>query len=265
MGRFRGMAHTEFDSSYFEQMARLEERHAWTRGMRELTYKLLGRHGGECILDAGCGAGYMLEEWRGRCGARRAVGMDFALPALRIAARRQGAEWVAGSADALPFAGELFDAVHCADVLQHMTVAGSRQALAEFARVLRPGGVVALRLRATWRLAELGADEDYSHAYTEARVRRELGEAGLEVVFARRVNWLGSLAAEVGNLIRGSKGPGGAEPVKGIVTRDGTDWRSMAMGAYLAMERFWLLRGLPSLGVGHTIVAVGRKPGGADA
>jgi len=67
--------------------------------------------------------------------------LDFCEEMLAVARRRfagGGIEWVAGDAMALPFADETFDVVSIAFGIRN--VAEPARALAEFARVLRPGG-----------------------------------------------------------------------------------------------------------------------------
>ena len=77
------------------------------------------------------------------------------------------------------------------DVLYHRWVADDRAAVAELARVLRPGGVLLVRvpaLRALW-----GAHDEAVHSrhrYTRAEVKRLVHGAGLEVVRASYGNTL---------------------------------------------------------------------------
>jgi SAM-dependent methyltransferase len=255
------MANTEFDLAYFERMAALEDRHPWTRSMRLFTLDLLARHGaaaGHSLLDAGCGTGLFLRDWKERFQSAGDVGIDYAWPALPMARRRTTAVLAGASASDLPLVGEQFDAVHSADVLQHMTIAGARQALSEFHRVLRPGGLVALRLRATRRMIPNVPDVDFDHAYTQVQLRDQLMDSGFDVLFLRRVNLLPSLAAELVQRLRPAAANDNA-PVKGIALRDNTDWRGTALGAYLACERTWLGMGAPGLPIGHTILAIARK------
>jgi SAM-dependent methyltransferase len=254
------MANTEFDQTYFERMAALEDRHPWTRSMRILTLDLLARYGvseRHSLLDAGCGTGLMLRDWRKRFQGGVHVGVDFAFPALLLARARTSARLACASASELPFPERSFDAVHSADVLQHMPLAGARAALQELHRVLRPGGLLALRVRAT-RLLIPTEQADYDHAYSPSSLRSQLAEAGFEVLFLKRVNLLPSLLAEVTQLIHAPR-EDRESPVKGIALRDSDDWRGRVMGAYLGLERFWLRTGGPGLPVGRTILTIARK------
>jgi len=243
-------------------MAALEDRHPWTRSMRLFTFQLLARYGarpGFSLLDAGCGTGLFLRDWRERFPGGRDVGIDYAWPALPLALRRTQACLAGASASDLPLANATFNAVHSADVLQHMTLVGARQALSEFHRVLRPAGLLALRLRARRRLIPNAPDVDFDHAYTPALLRDNLTAGGFDVLFLRRVNVLPSLAAELAQRLAPAPAHHDDAPVKGIALRDSDDWRSSALAAYLSIERKWLAAGLPLPPVGHTLLAIGRK------
>lgn len=112
---------------------------------------------GRRILDLGCGAGRHLHGLRHRAPVA-VIGVDLSL--AEVTAARAGLESLpppahAGSAgfavaDAtrLPFAATSFDAVLCAEVLEHLP--DHRSALAEIARVLRPGGLLALSVPRFW-------------------------------------------------------------------------------------------------------------------
>ena len=91
-------------------------------------------------LDLGCGAGTYTRYLR--AGGREVVGLDYSQPSLHKAQQRSESEipWVAGDAQRLPFGDDLFDGVLCLGVLQALP--GPRPALAEMARVVRPGGEI---------------------------------------------------------------------------------------------------------------------------
>ncbi len=91
------------------------------------------------VLEVGCGTGLILERLAGL--AHRAVGVDMSRGMLQQA-RERNLEVVEGSATALPFPDASFDAVVSFKVLAH--IAEIELAMAEVARVLRPGGKAAL-------------------------------------------------------------------------------------------------------------------------
>jgi ubiquinone/menaquinone biosynthesis C-methylase UbiE len=89
------------------------------------------------LLDVGCGTGQSRQVYEAH--SSRYVGLDLSLGALRLARSRfAGSAWMQADACRLPFAAGTFDAVAFSSVLHHL--ADRQAALAEAARVLRPGG-----------------------------------------------------------------------------------------------------------------------------
>ncbi len=106
---------------------------------------LQGRH----ILDAGCGTGIL--SWLARTeGAASVVGVDLAAHMLRVCRDKDRAATPApgpirlsqGDAEALPFGADAFDVVLSSMV--HSMVPDEARMVAELARVVRPGGILAL-------------------------------------------------------------------------------------------------------------------------
>jgi len=94
------------------------------------------------ILDVGCGPGVALAPLAQRFPEAEIVALDLALPMLQFAAidAPVAARFVCADAQALPLADASVDLVHSSLCLQWCDDPGL--ALAEFARVLRPGGVL---------------------------------------------------------------------------------------------------------------------------
>lgn len=90
------------------------------------------------LLDAGCGPGRSTLWMSGESG----VGLDISREQLSLAKERVAARLVQGDMTALPFASNSFDAVSAMYSLIHVPVDDHRTALAEFARVLQPGGTL---------------------------------------------------------------------------------------------------------------------------
>lgn len=89
---------------------------------------LAGLPPGLRVIDAGCGEGVLVEEFRSRLAM---VGVDPHYASDHV---------TQGSLLALPFAAASFDRGLCLDVLEHLTFAEQPQALAELFRVIAPGG-----------------------------------------------------------------------------------------------------------------------------
>lgn len=88
------------------------------------------------VLDVGCGTGELMAALAGKGHSATGVEID---PALVDRCCRSGLDVVEGRAEQLPFADASIDAIVCSVVLPYTD---ERLAIAEWARVLRPGGVV---------------------------------------------------------------------------------------------------------------------------
>jgi ubiquinone/menaquinone biosynthesis C-methylase UbiE len=96
---------------------------------------------------------------------------------------------VEGSITALPFENGEFDAITCGDVLYHLLE--HAQALDEFRRCLRPGGVVALNVPAYRWLWSYHDDRVQSkHRFTRKEVLQLLISSGFTPIFSTYWNTL---------------------------------------------------------------------------
>jgi len=93
------------------------------------------------VIDLGCGAGDSIAQFRNVNPSVRWVGVDVERSPEVAARRRTDAEFVTFDGVHLPFDDSSFDAVYCKQVLEHVREPGPL--LAEVARVVRPGGVLA--------------------------------------------------------------------------------------------------------------------------
>jgi len=91
---------------------------------------------GRNVIDLGCGGG-LLSKFFVDAGAR-VVGLDVSGASLRVAQKRLAAGFAQGDVQRAPFADESADIVLLSDVLEH--VERPAEAVAEAARILRPGG-----------------------------------------------------------------------------------------------------------------------------
>ena len=99
---------------------------------------------GHRVLDVACGTGILAREAATRVGpSGYTAGLDIAAGMLEVARSIAPAiDWKQGSADALPFSDQSFDAVVCQFGL--MFFSDREQSLREMLRVLVPGGRLAV-------------------------------------------------------------------------------------------------------------------------
>jgi len=156
---------------------------------------------GERVLDVGCGSGVVLRDLARRVGSSgRAVGLDYGAEFLAIASELaellERIELRQGDVRALPFSDGEFDLVLAATVLRH--VPDGDRSVAELARVVRPGGRVAVfegdtdgllinhpDRALTRRIVASGTDDTTVDGQLARRVPGLMLEAGLEDVQAR--------------------------------------------------------------------------------
>ena len=168
--------------------------------MLTVRYDALGVRPGDRVLDLGCGFGRHAYESMRR-GAE-VVACDFSLAELKdvtamfkaIAAEEAATLPAAasgaatnGDATRLPFADGAFDKVIASEVLEHIPDDGA--AFAELARVLRPGGRLAVTVpawlpeRICWALSEEFhapfVEGGHVRIYKERELRAQLRAAGL--------------------------------------------------------------------------------------
>ncbi|MER6633467.1 class I SAM-dependent methyltransferase [Streptomyces sp. NPDC000987] len=93
------------------------------------------------LLDVGCGTGIVTRRLAAALPAARVTGADRTQGMARTAAARLPGAVVLADSRALPFPDAAFDAVTSVWLLHLLDEPGVRAAVAECARVLRPGGV----------------------------------------------------------------------------------------------------------------------------
>jgi ubiquinone/menaquinone biosynthesis C-methylase UbiE len=97
------------------------------------------------VLDVGCGTGTFAISLAAARPDAEVIALDPDPEVLAIARAKEGAPavaWREGRADAVGVPDASADAVVLSLVLHHLAPAGKRAALAEAARVLRPGGML---------------------------------------------------------------------------------------------------------------------------
>jgi SAM-dependent methyltransferase len=173
-------------------MARREERHWWYAGMRRVALavldSVLDRRAGLRILDAGCGTGGTTVELE-RFGD--VVGVDLVWEALGPARDRGLTALARASIEQLPFADASFDAATSFEVVYHLGVSSDTSALAEIRRVLKPGGLLLLRVPAhDWLRGKHDRLVHTRHRYARDELAHKLLAAGFNV---EQLNWANTL------------------------------------------------------------------------
>jgi len=190
------LAETKTYYDRFSETYELHRHHGYHRMIDELELELVRRYGsGRDVLEAGCGTGLLLRD--AAASARSALGVDLSRGMLGPA-RGRGLRVVQGSLTALPLPSACVDLVYSMKVLAH--VPPIREAVAELARVLRPGGHLLLefynplslrylgkRVGGPARIADGTTDHDGYTRYDTAAQARSYLPPGLEPVGLRGV------------------------------------------------------------------------------
>jgi ubiquinone/menaquinone biosynthesis C-methylase UbiE len=168
--------------AYFDVMAENAGEHWWYRARRELLRDLLDgkvRRGGVAI-DVGCGTGEVMALLHD-AGAGVVAGTDLSPHALGHAAGRvEHGSLLASRAEQLPLADSCADVVVSLEVIEHLD--SDLVALAEYRRVLRPGGTLLVTVPAYESLwSEHDEWAGHRRRYSAGQLTRAVGRAGFEV------------------------------------------------------------------------------------
>jgi SAM-dependent methyltransferase len=238
-------------------MAAVEGHHWWYGGMRAITASMLdiayaGRRDLQ-ILDAGCGSGGNVRFLQ-RYGS--VTGIDLAAEALALGRERVHSDMARASVLAIPFADASFDLVTSFDVLYHRAVTDERVALCEARRVLRPGGLLLLRLPAYQFLLRRHDREVHTRRrYTAGHVRALLQSSGYVIERSSYINTVLfplAVAQQLAERALPTFAPHGSNLVPPTAALN------EALRWPLAAEAAWIARGR-SFPFGLSIVCLARK------
>ncbi len=214
------------------------------------------------LLDVGCSGGHLLADLRAEWPDAELAGVDAESAGLaRAQVAAPGAVILHASATDLPLGDGCVDGLVALNLLEHLT--GDRDALAEFARVLRPGGRAVVVVPANPRLY------DYYDAHLRHERRYDRGELAGK---ARSVGLEPRAGAHLGSVVypafwtvkqRNRRRAGGLddEAARRRVERDiaRSETSRLVRGAF-RLEQALLRRGVrPRFGIREALVMERRR------
>jgi SAM-dependent methyltransferase len=198
--RERTQHYADFKSQ-FEEHGFTNPSHVDLDGDEALTSFLVSLAPGKTGLDAGCGPG-AIDLARLRALGYDVVGFDAVLENIQVAIEmRPELEpylSVADLSEALKYETASFDFAMCNAVIQHITPSLLFDVtIPEFARVLRPNGVLQLVFKVGSGMANVH-DGEYAvdrtfHLYTEDAILSRLNQLGCDLILPSTANGLGGL------------------------------------------------------------------------
>ena len=245
--------------SEFSTLTESEQSLWWFRGMKRMLFAVLDplalqfRIGK--VLEAGSGTGYMARQLRERYGWTM-FPVELAWEGVSNTRSQSGVWPVQADIAACPFPAGCFDAVVSLDVLVHFPAGGEAAAIREFARVLRPGGLLLLRVSALDVLKSRHSVFTHERQrFTRRRLELAVAEQGFEI---RRLTYANALLLPVA-LARFRVW----EPLTNAPPASGTAgplprWLDRLLYLHLAVETRWIAWGF-GFPAGQSLLLVAQK------
>jgi SAM-dependent methyltransferase len=241
----------------FANIARSERELWWFQGQNAIVFQLLRQHARDVrnALEGGCGTGY-LSLLLGRELGWNMTAIDLSAVGLAYARDRYGLNRIAQSdLQALPFHNGVFDAVLSMDVLVHFPRGGEARAISELVRVLRPGGLLVLRVSALDVLRS--RHSQFAHErqrFTRSRLIEAVRREHVNVIRCTYANSLLMPVAlakfRIWEPLMRRPPASGIEPVR--------PWLNSLLRIPLELEAKWIAAGL-NFPLGQSVVLIGRK------
>lgn len=177
------------DPKEYQNLADIEERHWFYAGKRQIVKHWLDQTkkplATDLLVDCGAGTGKFASEMISRC---QVFAIDDHEESLELARRNLGPDRVKkGTCVNLPLPSNSVDLLTALDVIEHID--DDRGAMREFARVVRPGGVVVITVPA---LMALWSDWDvvlhHHRRYTRKSLKAIISTSDFEMVHLNYIN-----------------------------------------------------------------------------
>lgn len=245
------------DTQEYGLMFTAEQRHWWYLGMERITRAILNKWyrpgSNSSILDAGCGTGAGMSTYLADYG--KVTGIDISPIALEFCRKRNLTSLSLGSVMEIPFQSDGFDLVTSFDVLYERAVTNDSTAISEFFRILRPGGLVLIRLPAyDWLRGQHDVIIHTARRYRASQVEKLLKDNGFRLVHISYANTFLFPLAVVKRLLERFFSPASASSDLSVNVGifNGLFKHILGSEAFLATRV-----GLP---VGLSVIALGQKP-----
>jgi SAM-dependent methyltransferase len=247
----------------FANIAHAEQRFWWYRGMNRILFRVLDRYAEASrqmrVLEAGCGTGYLASLLESRYGWRLAP-VDLGWQGLEFG-RSLGLERMTqADIGRLPFEDCAFDVVLSMDVIVHFPRGEEIAPMRELVRVLKPGGLLVIRVSALDVLRS--RHSMFAHErqrFTRSRLTRLAVECGISV---QRCTYLNSLLLPAAFAkFRIWEPLTNAPPQSGV--GEVPPWLDRCFYAALCAEAKWIAGGL-NFPLGQSLLLVGRKASGSN-
>lgn len=165
-----------------------EEKHFFYVATHNLVLRLIRKYSNKKnlkILDAGCGTGGLMVKLS-RLG--ETAGIDASDEAIKYGLKRN-LNVKKASVEKIPFGDNSFDLVTSIDVIYHRQVKDDIEALKEMNRVLKPGGILIIRVPAHMFLMSAHDREVHTaRRYSLPELKSKLHQAGFKVEFISYVH-----------------------------------------------------------------------------
>lgn len=242
----------------FANIANSEEHFWWYRGMRQIMFRLLDPFAREQryerVLEAGCGTGHFSKVLAARYGWAL-YPMDLGREGLDFA-RNYGLDRLTqADIQALPYRDGAFDALMSMDVIVHLPRGKEDVPMREAARVVRPGGLIAIRVSALDILRS--RHSIFAHErqrFTRSRLISLARRHGIEVLRCTYANAL-LMPIALGKF-RVWEPLFAPEPASGVTPV--SPWLDRLLGMPLELEARWIGAGL-GFPAGQSLILIGRR------